>query len=200
MKSFRRVAALQAHDAMSTVARKLVLRLSRLKSYVAKMRFLVWGWRFESHGLRCGLEPDVRIQGDVRIHLGDRVTLRRGTMIGGNGVLKIGSRTTVNEDAIIGCTQSVTIGEDCMIAPRVYILDVDHEYSSRSIPINAQGYRSSPVSIGSGVWIGAYAVILRGVTIGQGAIVGAHSVVTRDVPAFAIAAGIPARVVAMRPE
>lgn len=199
-KSFGRVAAFLAPDAMSKVARKLALRLSRLNSYITKMRFMVWGWRFESHGLRCGLERGVRIQGGVRIHLGDRVTLRRGTMMGGNGVLKIGSRTTINEDTIIGCTQSVTIGDDCMVAPRVYILDVDHEYSSRSIPISEQGYRTSPISIGNGVWIGAYAVILRGVTIGQGAIIGAHSVVTRDVPAFAIAAGIPARIISMRPE
>lgn len=119
-------------------------------------------------------------------------------MIGGGGVLRVGSRTTINEDAIIGCTDSITIGADCMLAPRVYLLDVDHEFSSLDVPISSQGYRTSPVVIGDDVWIGAYAVILKGVRIGKGAVVAAHSVVTKDVPEYAVVGGVPARVIAER--
>lgn len=53
-------------------------------------------------------------------------------------------------------------------------------------------------TIGNDVWIGWKATILPGVTIGDGAIVAAGSVVARDVPAYAVVAGNPARVVRMR--
>jgi acetyltransferase-like isoleucine patch superfamily enzyme len=52
--------------------------------------------------------------------------------------------------------------------------------------------------IGADCWIGAKAVITAGVTLGDGCVIGAGAVVTRDVPANAIAAGVPAKVVRMR--
>lgn len=54
------------------------------------------------------------------------------------------------------------------------------------------------VAIGHDVWLGSGAMVLSGVTIGDGAVVGAHAVVARDVPAYAIVAGNPARVVRHR--
>ncbi len=55
-----------------------------------------------------------------------------------------------------------------------------------------------PLKIGSDVWIGANATVIRGVCIGNGAVVGANSVVTKDVPPYAIVAGCPARIVKYR--
>jgi acetyltransferase-like isoleucine patch superfamily enzyme len=52
-----------------------------------------------------------------------------------------------------------------------------------------------PVAIEDRVWIGARAIILKGVTVGHDAVVAAGSVVTRDVPPRTVAAGVPARVV-----
>lgn len=58
--------------------------------------------------------------------------------------------------------------------------------------------RRQRVCIGHDTWIGHGVVIMPGVRIGNGAVVGSNSVVTRDVPAYAIAAGAPARVLRMR--
>jgi acetyltransferase-like isoleucine patch superfamily enzyme len=62
----------------------------------------------------------------------------------------------------------------------------------------AQGRSSAGVTIGAAVWMGAGAKILDGVTIGDHAIVGAGSVVRSEVPAYAVAAGVPARIIGMR--
>lgn len=53
-------------------------------------------------------------------------------------------------------------------------------------------------SIGHDVWIGAKAVIIDGVTIGDGAVIGAGAVVTRDIPPYAVAVGVPAKVIKYR--
>ena len=182
------------------VAIRALARFSQtVGRYSGKARYLLNWWRFEHAGRRGSIEADVRFIGEPILRFEDRVTLRRGVVIGGSGVLSIGARTTVNEGTLIACTTGVEIGSDCMIAPRAYILDVDHEYSSREVPISAQGLKSGKVTIADDVWIGAYAVILRGVTIGRGAIIGAHSVVTKDVEPFAIVGGSPARFLKFRP-
>jgi len=61
-----------------------------------------------------------------------------------------------------------------------------------------QPHTCEPILIGRDVWIGRGSCILPGITIGEGAVIGANSVVNKDVPAYAIAAGIPAKVIKMR--
>jgi Acetyltransferase (isoleucine patch superfamily) len=58
--------------------------------------------------------------------------------------------------------------------------------------------RGNRVRIGNDVWIGASAIVLKGVSIGDGAVIGAGSVVTKDVPPYAIVGGNPARIIRMR--
>ena len=53
----------------------------------------------------------------------------------------------------------------------------------------------APVEIGNGVWVGAHATILSGVTIGDNAVIAAGAVVTKDVPANAVAGGVPAKII-----
>ena len=161
---------------------------------------MLLSWQFEKAGRRCGIESGVRILGDCRVTLGDRVIFRRGVVVGGSGQLVVGSGTVINEQVIIAATELVTIGSDCMLASRVYILDVDHVYENREIPIAKQGYKSKPVIIGDDVWIGAQAVVLKGVKIGTGAIIAANSVVTSDVAPYTIVGGAPAKLIKVRPE
>lgn len=173
--------------------------VSRLIAAWPKIRMLLRARRFERIGRRASIGRNVKIARDLRVSIGDRSALRNNVILGGRGELRIGDRTAINEGCILTAMEAITIGSDVMLAPRVYVLDVDHKFDRRDVPISAQGYKIAPVTIGDGVWVGTGAVILRGVTIGEGAVVGANSVVTHDVPPYAIVAGVPARAVKQRP-
>lgn len=96
----------------------------------------------------------------------------------------------INEGVTITCASEMHIGKGANIAREAVIRDYDGHY------IEDVNYRTAkPVWIGDNVWIGYRAMILKGVTIGNGAIIAANAVVTKDVPANAIAAGNPARVI-----
>ena len=88
----------------------------------------------------------------------------------------------------IVAAQSITIGRDCKIARDVIIMDTDQHALPNSELV------ARPVTIEDRVWIGARAIVLKGVTIGHDAVVGAGSVVTRDVPPGAVVGGVPARI------
>ena len=165
----------------------------------SKLRYVWLSTAFEHAGRRGSIGRNVHFHGNVRISVGDRVAFRDNVQFGGNGSLTIGDRTSINEGCIITALERVEIGSEVMFAPRVYVLDVDHRFHDRSLPISAQGYDVAPVTIHDGVWIGTGAVITKGVTIGEGAIIGANSVVTRDIPPFTSAGGVPAKFIRQRP-
>ena len=86
----------------------------------------------------------------------------------------------------------ITLGHNCMLAANVMIHDCDwHGLYNRVRPFRC----SAPVVLGNNVWVGARAIITKGVTIGDNAVIGTGAVVTKDVPANAVAAGNPAKVV-----
>lgn len=105
--------------------------------------------------------------------------------------LLIGADCSINYGVSIGCTESIRLGDRCRLGPYVMIVDsAFHELLDRS-----KRPPSQPVIIGDDVWLGAKCSILPGVTIGRGAVVGTGAVVTRDIPAFAVVAGVPAKIV-----
>ena len=116
------------------------------------------------------------------------------------GLVSIGAKTVLGQECTISAYQHVSIGRECVVADRVMLIDFDHGVVDVDRPIRLQGIYKRDVRVGNNVWIGYGACILRGVTIGDNAIVGTSSVVTRDVPANAVVAGIPARVIRMRDE
>jgi acetyltransferase-like isoleucine patch superfamily enzyme len=103
----------------------------------------------------------------------------------------------VNAGTVLVSYAGVSIGDECLIGEYVSIRDADHG-SDAATPMRLQAHRKAPIRIGRDVWIARGAVILKGVTIGDGAIVAANSVVTRDVPALAVVAGAPARIIKYR--
>jgi acetyltransferase-like isoleucine patch superfamily enzyme len=114
------------------------------------------------------------------------------------GRVEIGQKTVMGQECTISAYQRVRIGEQCVIADRAMFIDFDHGVVEVERPIRVQGIYKRDVEVGSNVWIGYGACILRGVRVGDNAIVGTNSVVTRDVPANAVVAGIPARIIRMR--
>jgi len=113
-----------------------------------------------------------------------------------------GVTLTIGDGAYLGHSNRITavgevvIGEEAMLADRVYVSDTNHIYEDVTVPIKRQGLRDGRrVEIGRGAWVGIGAVIVGNVRVGEGAVVGANAVVTRDVPDFTVVAGNPAQVV-----
>jgi acetyltransferase-like isoleucine patch superfamily enzyme len=78
------------------------------------------------------------------------------------------------------------------------LIDFDHGVVEVERPIRLQGIYKRDVRVGSNVWMGYGACILRGVSVGHNSIVGTNAVVTKDVPENAVVGGVPARVLRMR--
>ncbi len=143
------------------------------------------------------LELEVGRKGEIRF--GRFVWIGDGTKIRCHeGAVEIGAKTVMGQECTISAYQHVRIGEQCVIADRAMFIDFDHGVVEVERPIRLQGIYKRDVEVGSNVWIGYGACILRGVRVGDNAIVGTNAVVTKDVPANAVVAGAPARVIRMR--
>jgi len=163
---------------------------------------------------------------NASISVGDDVLLFKNCeiLVTGQGRLAIGNGCSIGSNLRLYCKDRITIGDYALISWNVFIADYDshpvdpelrlqeaiylHENFFPSFarkkrlatnPDYRPDYSSRPVRIGNNVWIGANAVILKGVCIGDGSIVAACAVVTNDVPARCIVAGNPARVIKTLP-
>jgi len=169
-----------------------------------RLRRLLLRWRGVRLGRRCWIQSVAIPRNPHDIRLGDEVALDTHVVLlttgprQGTPRLQILTGTYVNRFTMFDASDSITVGERCMIGPFCYITDHDHGMRAGTT-VGSQPLESAPVRIGNDVWIGAGAIVLKGVTIGEGAVVGAGAVVTRDVPARAIVVGVPAKVVGSRP-
>lgn len=119
---------------------------------------------------------------------------------GNSKTLFIGKNFQMNDYVHITAKQNVTIGNNVLLASKIYISDCTHgSYEGNdndSHPDMAPAERvliSKPVVIADNVWLGEFVSVLPGVTIGKGTIVGANSVVTKNLPPYVIAVGSPAK-------
>jgi acetyltransferase-like isoleucine patch superfamily enzyme len=179
----------------------LNLKYARLVVRLLRRRFLTtYGRRLKLDGLAF-IGPGVALQigRDARVELGRWSWVGHGTKIRCHeGVVSIGAKTVLGQECTISAYQHISIGRECVIADRVMLIDFDHGVVEVERPVRLQGIYKRDVRVGNNVWIGYGACILRGVTIGDNAIVGTSAVVTKDVPANAVVAGVPARVIRMR--
>jgi acetyltransferase-like isoleucine patch superfamily enzyme len=158
------------------------------------------GWRWRTDGpLFLGSGIELQIASGGRVDFGRFVWIGHGSKIRCHeGLVEIGAKTVIGQECTISAYRRVRIGEQCVIADRAMFIDFDHGVVEVERPIRKQGIYMREVEVGSNVWIGYGACILRGVRVGDNSIVGTNSVVTRDVPANAVVAGIPAKVIRMR--
>jgi acetyltransferase-like isoleucine patch superfamily enzyme len=168
---------------------------------------LVWRRFLTPAGRRMSLDGMLFLGGGVELQIGrqGRAHFGRWVWIGHDtkircheGEVSIGDKTVLGQECTISAYQHVSIGEQCILADRVMLIDFDHNVAEVERPIRVQGIYKRDVRVGNNVWIGHAAQIMRGVTVGDNAIVGAGAVVTKDVPANAVVGGVPARVLRMR--
>jgi acetyltransferase-like isoleucine patch superfamily enzyme len=158
---------------------------------------------FAEFGRKSSIMYPVRLTGESRIAIGDKVTIGSGSWLqtlpdGDNRAvaISIGAGTSIAGTCVISAVRSVVLEENVLLARNVYISDHIHRYTDTDRPIVAQGLdKIRAVRIKGGAWLGQNVVVCPGVTIGLGAVVGANSVVNDDVPDFAVAVGSPAKVV-----
>jgi acetyltransferase-like isoleucine patch superfamily enzyme len=175
----------------------------------------------------CGRNPvfgqNVVLRHPHKIHLGDDVVIDDNCLIDAKGEsnagIRIASGVFIGRNTILSCkngnielaaaanigfnceifsASTVTIGAGVLMAAYSYIIGGDHDFSDPSRSVLDQSRVSAGVTIGDGAWIGAGAKVLDGVTVGRDAVIGAAAVVRDDVPARAVAVGIPARIVSTR--
>ena len=168
---------------------------------VAWLLVSVPGLRLQSGStLSLGAGVRARTPNGGKIFLGGGVAIARGTeLLASGGEIDVGEGTFVGPWSNLVARKRISVGRNCLIAERVTIRDQDHNIrGSQGITILDSGFRVAAIAIGDDVWIGAGAVVLRGVSVGNGAVIAANAVVTRDVGAGEIVAGMPARKIGER--
>lgn len=177
---------------------KLLSRISR------GVRFYVWralfAHEFSRFGRNARLHKPRRLGSLSRLSIDDDVCIRDNAWIEAandfsNSFIKIGARTYIGDDAHIYAVDFLEIGEDVLIANRVYLSDNVHDYRDIKLPIIQQPvlYRGK-VKIGNGAWIGENVCII-GASVGKHSIIAANSVVLSNVPDYCVVAGIPAKII-----
>ena len=165
-------------------------------------------WKYFRNRMRlafCGenvyFEANTRIlRYPKNVSIFDNAVIKEGARIcscNESAKISIGKNTTIGYHTFIFASEKITIGEDCLIAPFVYMVDSDHSID-RGQRINSQSNTTKPIVIGDDVWIGTGAKILKGVTIGEGAVIATGSVVRENVPSYSIYGGVPAKKIGER--
>lgn len=143
----------------------------------------------------------IYVRGKKNIHFGKKFTAgihNRMEVLSKNGYIIIGENVQINDFNHIAAIESIVIGNNTLIASKVFITDHNHGIYSGKFqsdpnvsPVD-RPLTSAPVIIGCNVWIGENVVILPGCIIGDGSIIGAGSVVNGMIPSNSIAVGSPA--------
>ena len=171
---------------------RLVLRLGLWKLRLGR-RLRLDGLAFIGPGCRLQVGRNAVLELGRWSWIGDGCKIRCH-----EGSVSFGAKSVMGQECTISSFQRVSIGRECVIADRVMLIDFDHGVVDVETPIRRQGIYKRDVRVGHNVWIGYGACILRGSTVGDNAVVGANAVVTGEVPANAVVAGVPARVIRMR--
>lgn len=141
-----------------------------------------------------------RYYGRALRQCGENLQMLQHAILRFPGQISVGDNVFINRGAVITARDRISIGSNTLIGHYAVIISGQHGYRDRGTLINQQGRESAPIVIEEDVWVGAHAVILKGVVLGRGCVVAAGSVVTRSVEPYTVVAGTPARQIAERTE
>jgi len=183
---------MRAHHMLTPNYARLLVRLAWLKLRF-RGRLKTDGFAFVCPGVT------LEIGKDAVVHLGRWSWIGHGSKIRAHeGEVRVGAKSVLGQECTISSFQHVSIGRECIVADRVMLIDFDHGVVEVERPIRHQGIYKRDVRVGNNVWIGYGAAFLRGVTVGDNAVIGTYTVVNKDVPANAVVAGVPVRLLRMR--
>lgn len=204
---------------------ELIIGLSQARAGALGLvlRKAFYPWLLGSCGRNVVFGQNVVLRHPHKIHVGDDVVIddnclldakgesNRGVRVGNgvfigrnsilsckNGDILIGDHANIGFNCEVFSASTVTIGPSALLAAYTYVIGGDHDFSDSERSVLAQTRTSCGITIGEGVWAGAGAKILDGVSIGAHAVIGAGAVVRENVPARAVAVGVPARIVSTR--
>ena len=130
------------------------------------------------------------------------ITIAAGVFVGRNTILSCkNGDIALDEGANLGfnceifSASRVRVGKNVLMAAYTYLVGGDHLYDRVDIPVLQQGRTARGIDVDDNAWLGTHVVITDGSHVGRDAIVGAGAVVVGEVPEFAIATGIPAKVI-----
>ncbi len=136
---------------------------------------------------------------------GKNVKLGKGMRLFGPENIYIGNNVSININAVFMCTRaSIRIGDHVMFGPNVTCITGGHRTDMIGRLMDSVGNdeklpeNDMDIIFEGDNWVGAGAIILKGVTVGSGSIIAAGAVVTKDVPPYAVVGGVPARIIKYR--
>lgn len=185
---------------------KAMYYIQQIKNYLytgySRRYFKRWGhdslvtpyWR-EIHGMECiEVGDNCTFYADVELTTWPEYKGRQY-----HPSIQIGNGCTIRNRNHITAINRITIGDNLLTGNDVLISDNNHgKIVKEDMMLRPQDRILSSkgeIVIGNNVWIGEKSVILGNVHIGDGAVVAANSVVTHDVPAYAVVAGNPAKII-----
>jgi acetyltransferase-like isoleucine patch superfamily enzyme len=139
---------------------------------------------------------DAKGTDNTGIVIGEGVFVGRNTILScKNGDIIIEDKANLGFNCEIFSASRVRVGKSILMAAYTYLVGGDHLYDRIDIPVLEQGRTARGIDVDDNVWLGTHVVVTDGSRIGRDAIIGAGAVVVGDIPEFAIATGIPAKVV-----
>lgn len=187
------------------------------------LRGIFYKLLFKKVGRGVVFGKSITIRNPYKIRIGNNVIIDNNVMLDAKGVsnngIEIEDNVYIGRNTIISCKNGdiilkknvnlgfncevyslnkVTIGKNTLIAAYTYIVGGGHMSQDVDTLFRDQEKHAIGIEIGNNVWLGAKSVIMDGCNIGDNSIIGAGAVVTKSIPGYAVATGIPAKVIKER--